>query len=40
MIEVWTPHFGWNSDPDGDNDEYLPPWMDEGFESELDEGDE
>lgn len=27
----------WCSDPNADNDEYLEPWMDEGFESEPDE---
>jgi len=30
----------WCSDPSADNDEYLEPWLDEGFESEIDEDEE
>jgi hypothetical protein len=30
----------WCSDPFADNDEYIEPWMDEGFESEPEDEEE
>ncbi len=34
------PWIDWISDPSADNDEYLEPFLDEGFESEPDSEDD